>query len=37
MIQLVVNALNGVGESPSTGETGMRTSWVMDRMLEGFR
>jgi 1,5-anhydro-D-fructose reductase (1,5-anhydro-D-mannitol-forming) len=37
MIQLVVNALNGQGESPSTGETAMRTSWVMDRMLEGYR
>jgi 1,5-anhydro-D-fructose reductase (1,5-anhydro-D-mannitol-forming) len=37
MIQLVVNALNGAGESPSTGETAMRTSWVMDRMLEGYR
>jgi predicted dehydrogenase len=34
MIQLVVNALNDVGTSPSTGETGARTSWVMDRMLD---
>jgi predicted dehydrogenase len=33
MIQRVVDALNGVGESPSTGESGARTSWVMDRLL----
>jgi predicted dehydrogenase len=37
MIQLVVDALNGVGESPSTGETAMRTTMVMGRMLEGYR
>ena len=35
MIQAVVAALNGVGESPSTGESGARTSWVMDQMLAG--
>jgi 1,5-anhydro-D-fructose reductase (1,5-anhydro-D-mannitol-forming) len=35
MIQAVVHALNGVGASPSTGESGARTSWVMDRLLEG--
>ena len=35
MIQTVVDALNGVGESPSTGESAARTSWVMDRLLEG--
>lgn len=33
MIQLVVDELNGVGRSPSTGESGARTSWVMDQML----
>lgn len=33
LIQMVVNALNGVGSCPSTGETAARTSWVMDRML----
>ncbi|AHG91841.1 oxidoreductase domain protein [Gemmatirosa kalamazoonensis] len=37
LIQLVVNAINGTGASPSTGETGRRTSWAMDRMLEGYR
>ena len=29
--------LLGLGESPSTGESGARTSWVMDRMLAGYR
>ena len=33
LIQMVVNELNGVGKCPSTGETGARTSWVMDQML----
>ena len=35
LIQSIVDALNGVGECPSTGITGARTSWVMDRMLMG--
>lgn len=33
LIQTVVDELNGVGTCPSTGETGARTSWVMDQML----
>jgi predicted dehydrogenase len=33
LIQLVVNNLNGVGRCPSSGESGARTSWVMDRLL----
>jgi predicted dehydrogenase len=33
LIQLVVDDLNGVGRCPSTGVTGARTSWVMDRLL----
>jgi predicted dehydrogenase len=33
LIQTVVNALNGVGICPSTGESAARTSWVMDQML----
>lgn len=33
LIQTVVNALNGVGTCPSTGESAARTSWVMDRMM----
>jgi predicted dehydrogenase len=35
MIQTVVDELNGCGVCPSTGETGARTSWVMDQMLGG--
>jgi len=37
MIQAIVDELNGQGRSPSTGETGARTSRVMDWMLEGWR
>jgi predicted dehydrogenase len=33
LIQLIVEDLNGVGTSPSTGESAARTSWVMDQML----
>ena len=33
LIQTVVDALNGVGTCPSTGESAARTSWVMDQML----
>jgi predicted dehydrogenase len=33
LIQTVVDELNGNGMCPSTGETGARTSWVMDQML----
>lgn len=33
LIQTVVDALNGNGTCPSTGESAARTSWVMDRML----
>jgi predicted dehydrogenase len=37
LIQTIVDELRGVGTCPSTGESGARTSWVMDRMLEGYR
>ena len=37
LIQLIVDALNGLGSSPSTGESGARTTRVMDRMLAGAR
>ncbi len=37
LIQTVVNALNGTGSCPSTGESGARTSWVMDQMLQEYR
>jgi predicted dehydrogenase len=33
LIQTVVDALIGLGECPSTGESASRTSWVMDQML----
>ncbi len=33
LIQTIVDDLNGVGRCPSTGESGARTSWVMDQML----
>jgi predicted dehydrogenase len=35
LIQTVVDALTGVGSCPSTGESGARTSWVMERLLAG--
>ena len=35
LIQTVVDALNGAGTCPSTGESGARTTWVMDQMLAG--
>jgi hypothetical protein len=33
LIQLIVDELRGEGRSPSRGETALRTSRVMDRML----
>jgi predicted dehydrogenase len=36
LIQQVVNSLNGVGICDSTGETAVRTSWVMEQMLQGY-
>jgi predicted dehydrogenase len=33
LIQSVVNHLSGVGVCPSTGETAVRTTWVMDQIL----
>ena len=37
LIQTVVNDLLGKGVCPSTGESGARTSWVMDQILAGYR
>ncbi len=37
LIQTVVDALNGIGSCPSTGESAARTTWVMDQMLAGYR
>jgi predicted dehydrogenase len=36
LIQTVVDALNGAGACPSTGDSAARTSWVIDEMLKGF-
>jgi predicted dehydrogenase len=37
LIQLIVDELNGIGRCPSTGESGARTSRVMDQMIEDVR
>lgn len=37
LVQMVVDALNGEGTCPSTGESAARTNWVMDQMLAGYR
>jgi predicted dehydrogenase len=36
LIQIVVDELNGTGKSPSTGETALRTTWVMEQMLKNY-
>ena len=36
LIQTIVDELHGVGRCPSTGESGARTTAVMDRLLESF-
>lgn len=36
LIQTVVDDLNGIGKCPSTGYTGMRTTWVMEEMLREY-
>jgi 1,5-anhydro-D-fructose reductase (1,5-anhydro-D-mannitol-forming) len=37
LIQTIVDELHGRGRCESTGESGARTSWVMDRCLETYR
>lgn len=37
LIQTVVDDLLGVGQCPTSGESGARTTWVMDQMLAGYR
>lgn len=37
LVQAIVDELRGRGRSPSTGESGARTSWVMDQCLESYR
>ncbi len=34
LIQSIVNELLGQGISPSHGDSGARTSWVMDQMID---
>ena len=36
-IQTIVDEMNGIGVCPSTGETGIRTDYVMDSILKGWR
>ncbi len=37
LIQTVVEDILGIGTCPSTGETGARTSWVMDQAIAAYR
>ncbi len=37
LVQTIVDELNGVGACPSTGESGARTTWVVDQLLAGYR
>lgn len=37
LVQLMVDELLGRGTCPSTGESGARTSWVMDQMVADWR
>jgi predicted dehydrogenase len=37
LIQTIVDELRGRGRCASTGESGARASWVMDRLLDGSR
>jgi predicted dehydrogenase len=37
LIQTIVDELNGSGRCPSTGESGARTAWVMEKILASFR
>lgn len=37
LVQAIVDELRGRGRSPSSGESGARTTWVMDRCLEAYR
>ena len=37
LIQTIVDELNGIGQCPSTGMSGARTTWVIDQMLAGWR
>jgi predicted dehydrogenase len=36
LVQTIVDELRGEGRCPSTGESGARTSWVLDRLVESY-
>jgi predicted dehydrogenase len=36
LMEKIVASLRGLGESPSTGETAARTSWVLDEMVKEY-
>ncbi len=36
LTQTIVDQLNGLGSCPSSGESGARTTWVMDQLLEEY-
>ena len=36
LTQTIVDQLNGVGRCPSTGDSGARTTWVMDQLLADY-
>jgi predicted dehydrogenase len=37
LIQSIVDELNGAGTCPSTGESALRTAWVMEQVIAPFR
>ncbi|WP_202924580.1 hypothetical protein [Photorhabdus bodei] len=37
LINTIINELQGKGFCPSTGESGSRTSWVIDQVLKDYR
>lgn len=37
LIQTIVDEINGDGVCPSTGESGARTTWVIDQILQTYR
>jgi hypothetical protein len=37
LIETIVDELNGVGTCPSTAQSGARTTWVIDQILQTYR
>jgi hypothetical protein len=37
LIETIVAELNGAGRCPSTGESALRTTWVIDQILHAYR